>query len=78
MNLPDDWVLATGQSHSVREFLTLAFNSVDMNWEEHVETSSMHERPNEVNHLLGDSHKGSKSTWMETKNKLRRFSQNDG
>lgn len=55
--LPDDWVLATGQSHSVREFLTLAFNSVDMNWEEYVETSSMHERPNEVNHLLGDSQK---------------------
>ena len=54
---PDDWVLATGQSHSVREFLTLAFNSVDMNWEEHVETSSMYERPNEVNHLLGDSTK---------------------
>jgi GDPmannose 4,6-dehydratase len=55
--LPDDWVLATGQSHSVREFLTVAFNSVDMNWEEYVETSSMHERPNEVNHLLGDSQK---------------------
>ena len=54
---PDDWVLATGQSHSVREFLTVAFNSVDMNWEEHVETSSMYERPNEVNHLLGDSTK---------------------
>ena len=58
--LPDDWVLATGQSHSVREFLTLAFNSVDMNWEEYVETSSMHERPNEVNHLLGDSQKAQK------------------
>jgi GDPmannose 4,6-dehydratase len=54
---PDDWVLATGQSHSVREFLTVAFNSVDMNWEEHVETSSTYERPNEVNHLLGDSTK---------------------
>ena len=54
---PDDWVLATGQSHSVREFLRLAFKSVDMNWEEHVETSSMYERPNEVNHLLGDSTK---------------------
>ena len=55
--LPDDWVLATGQSHSVKEFLSLAFSSVNMNWEEYVETSAMYERPNEVNHLLGDPKK---------------------
>ena len=55
--IPDDWVLATGESHSVREFLSLAFNSVGLDWENYVETSSKYERPNEVNHLLGDPKK---------------------
>ncbi len=54
---PDDWVLATGESHSVKEFLKIAFSYVDLNWEDYVETSNQYERPNEVNHLLGDSKK---------------------
>ncbi len=54
---PDDWVLATGESHSVKEFLKIAFSYVDLNWEDYVETSDKYERPNEVNHLLGDSKK---------------------
>tara|TARA_B000000557_G_C20801725_1_gene455863 strand:- start:282 stop:1316 length:1035 start_codon:yes stop_codon:yes gene_type:complete len=53
-NIADDWVVATGEAHSVREFLNIAFSHVDLNWEEYVTTSSTYERPNEVNHLLGD------------------------
>ncbi len=56
-NTPDDWVLATGESHSVREFLKIAFSYVNLNWEDYVKTSEKYERPNEVNHLLGDSKK---------------------
>jgi len=54
---PDDWVLATGETHSVKEFLNLAFNHVGLNWEDFVKTSSKYERPNEVNHLLGNPQK---------------------
>ena len=54
---PDDWVLATGETHTVKEFAKKAFESVGLNWEEFVETSDKYKRPNEVNHLLGDPEK---------------------
>jgi GDPmannose 4,6-dehydratase len=54
---PDDWVLATGETHSVKEFVSKAFQSVNLEWEEYVKTSDKFYRPNEVNHLLGDSSK---------------------
>ena len=50
----DDWVLATGESHSVREFLEIAFNELNLNYEDYVISSEKYFRPNEVNHLLGD------------------------
>lgn len=59
-NEPDDWVLATGETHSVKEFAQLAFKEVGLNWEDYVETSSKYERPNEVEHLLGDPAKANK------------------
>jgi GDPmannose 4,6-dehydratase len=54
---PDDWVLATGETHSVKEFVSKAFQSVNLEWEDYVKTSDKFYRPNEVNHLLGDSSK---------------------
>ena len=57
---PDDWVLATGEAHSVREFLEIAFKEVDLNYEDYVISSEKYFRPNEVNHLLGDSSKAKK------------------
>ena len=51
---PDDWVLATGESHSVREFLEIGFDQLNLNYEEYVVSSDKYYRPNEVNHLLGD------------------------
>ena len=57
---PDDWVLATGEAHSVREFLEIAFKEVDLNYEDYVISSEKYYRPNEVNHLLGDSSKAKK------------------
>ena len=54
---PDDWVLATGETHTVREFAEVAFSEVGLDWEKYIETSEKYQRPNEVNHLLGDSTK---------------------
>ena len=51
---PDDWVLATGETHTVEEFVTTAFSYVDLDWKNFVKTSEKFYRPNEVNHLLGD------------------------
>ena len=51
---PDDWVLATGETHTVEEFVTTAFSYVDLDWKNFVKTNEKFYRPNEVNHLLGD------------------------
>ena len=57
---PEDWVLATGLSKTVREFAIEAFNHVNLNWEDFVLTSEKYLRPNEVHYLLGDSSKARK------------------
>ena len=54
---PKDWVIATGQTQSVKEFAKLAFEHVNLNWEDYVVTSEKYFRPNEVEHLLGDPSK---------------------
>ena len=57
---PDDWVLATGETHTVKEFAEKTFEKLDLNWEDYVEVSEKYFRPNEVDYLLGDSTKASK------------------
>ena len=57
---PDDWVLATGETHTVKEFAKLAFSELGLNWEDYVVTSDKYSRPNEVHHLLGDASKAKK------------------
>ena len=57
---PEDWVLATGVTKTVREFAIEAFNHVNLNWEDFVLTSEKYLRPNEVHYLLGDSSKARK------------------
>ncbi len=54
---PDDFVIATGETHSVREFLSEAFGYLDLDWQEYVETDPRYFRPAEVDLLLGDSSK---------------------
>jgi len=54
---PDDYVIATGESHSVREFLELAFGMLDLDWRKYVEIDPRYFRPTEVDHLLGDASK---------------------
>lgn len=52
---PHDLVIATGESHSVREFLDVAFGVVGLDWERYVEIDPALYRPAEVDYLLGDS-----------------------
>jgi GDPmannose 4,6-dehydratase len=54
---PDDYVVATGESHSVREFLDLAAEVAGVDWGRHVEFDPRYFRPTEVDHLMGDSSK---------------------
>ena len=51
---PDDYVIATGETHSVREFLDEAFAYVGLDWKEHVVLDPKYLRPAEVDLLLGD------------------------
>ena len=64
---PDDWVLATGETHSVKEFAEKAFNHVGLNWKDFVLTSEKYSRPNEVHHLLGDASKAKNILGWEPK-----------
>ena len=57
---PDDWVLATGETYTVKDYLEEAFKVVNLNSEKYVESSQKYFRPNEVNYLLGDSTKAQK------------------
>ena len=54
---PDDYVIATGETHSVREFLDEAFGYLDLDWNKHVEIDPRYFRPTEVDLLLGDASK---------------------
>ena len=57
---PDDYVIATGEMHSVREFLDEVFGHLDMDWQKYVEIDPRYFRPTEVDILLGDSSKARK------------------
>ncbi len=57
---PDDYVLATNETHSVREFVELAFERVGLDWKEYVKHDARYERPAEVDLLIGDASKAKK------------------
>jgi GDPmannose 4,6-dehydratase len=54
---PDDYVIATGVSHSVRELIEIAFTRAGLDWQKHVRVDPALLRPAEVDHLLGDASK---------------------
>src|SRR5208282_2068095 len=53
----DDYVVATGQTHSVREFLDEVFGYLNLDWHQHIEVDPRYFRPAEVDALLGDASK---------------------
>ncbi|MGE5404981.1 MAG: GDP-mannose 4,6-dehydratase [Candidatus Saccharibacteria bacterium] len=64
---PDDYVVATGQAYSVREFLEEAFSQLDLDWNQYVEIDPRYFRPTEVDYLLGDPDKAKKKLGWEPK-----------
>jgi GDPmannose 4,6-dehydratase len=64
---PDDYVIATGEAHTIREFCQLAFDRVGLDWEEHVEIDPRYYRPSEVDHLRGDATKAREQLGWEPK-----------
>jgi GDPmannose 4,6-dehydratase len=64
---PDDYVLATGEKYSVRDFLGFAFDHAGLNWEDHVRFDERYVRPTEVDALIGDASKAEKNLGWKAK-----------
>ena len=67
---PDDYVIATGETHSVREFLEEAFSYAGLDWEKYVEIDPKYCRPAEVNLLIGDASKAKQKLGWEPRIKF--------
>src|SRR5437899_9742490 len=68
---PDDYVVATGEAHSVGEFVEEAFSYVGLNWREHLEIDPRYYRPAEVELLLGDASKAKQQLGWEPKTRFK-------
>ena len=66
----DDFVLATNETHTVREFCEAAFGHVDLDWKEFVKRDPRYERPAEVDILIGNAAKAKKILGWEAKTRF--------
>ena len=64
---PEDYVIATGETHTVREFLELAFGRLQLDWQKHVKIDTKYYRPTEVDLLIGDASKAKRDLGWEPK-----------
>ncbi|MFZ4766304.1 MAG: GDP-mannose 4,6-dehydratase [Roseimicrobium sp.] len=64
---PDDYVVATNETHSVREFVEATFSYLDLDWQQYVKYDARYERPAEVELLIGDPAKAKKQLGWEPK-----------
>jgi GDPmannose 4,6-dehydratase len=67
---PDDYVIATGETHRVQEFLELAFAHAGLDWKKHVEVDPQFYRPTEVDRLVGDAGKARQKLGWSPKTKF--------
>lgn len=72
---PGDFVVATGEAFSVREFLSIAFNHLNLDWEKYVEIDPQYFRPTEVDYLLGDPSKAMKTFGWKPKTSFQQLVQ---
>jgi GDPmannose 4,6-dehydratase len=72
---PDDYVIATGESHSVRELCEVAFGELDLDWKKYVEIDPRYFRPTEVDHLHGSAAKAQKAFGWKPKVTFRQLIQ---
>jgi len=68
---PDDYVIATGETHTVREFVKIAFDRVGLNWKKYVVIDPQYYRPTEVNSLCGDASKARRVLKWKPKTKFK-------
>ena len=68
---PEDYVIATGETHAVSEFCEEAFNYVGLNWKDYVEIDPRYFRPAEVDLLIGDASKAKRILGWEPKTKFK-------
>ena len=67
---PDDYVIATNETHSVRELLEVAFGHAGLDWKKYVEIDPRYNRPAEVDLLIGDYSKAKRQLGWEPKTKF--------
>jgi GDPmannose 4,6-dehydratase len=72
---PDDYVIATGETHSVKEFVQEAFGYLNLDWQKHVEIDPWYYRPSEVDVLLGDASKARTQLGWEPRVKFKELVQ---
>jgi len=68
---PDDYVIATNETHSIREFLEAAFGHVGLNWKKYVEIDPRYYRPAEVDLLIGDYRKAKRKLGWKPRTKFK-------
>ena len=72
---PDDYVIATNETHSIREFLEIAFSRVGLDWQKYVEIDPRYYRPAEVELLIGDASKAKRQLNWEPKVKFKELTE---
>jgi GDPmannose 4,6-dehydratase len=72
---PDDYVIATGETHTIREFCEIAFGHVGLEWQKFVDFDQRYLRPAEVDILIGDPLKAKRVLGWEAKTKFRELVQ---
>ena len=75
---PDDYVVATGETHTVKRLVELAFGAVGLDWKKYVEIDPALVRPAEVDLLIGDPSKAKRRTRLEARSDLRETGGADG
>jgi GDPmannose 4,6-dehydratase len=70
---PDDYVVATGEEHSVQELVELAFGHAGLDWERYVVEDPRFMRPAEVDHLIGDASKARSVLGWEPRTSFRQL-----
>jgi GDPmannose 4,6-dehydratase len=72
---PDDYVIATGETHTVKEFVEVAFGHAGLEWEKYVKFDERYLRPAEVDLLIGDASKAKKKLGWEPKVTFKQLTQ---
>ncbi|PAW76692.1 MAG: GDP-mannose 4,6-dehydratase [Verrucomicrobia bacterium Tous-C9LFEB] len=72
---PDDYVIATGETHSVREFLEVAFSHANLDWQKYVKIDQRYFRPAEVELLIGDASKARKALNWQPKTTFKQLTE---